>query len=129
MTLEYKFGVNMEIFTTLGLLLLVLCASFISGCTGTVGTTGTRETALVKEVHTGTVKWLNAEKGYGFIVPDDGADDLFVHHSAIHIEGCASLDEGQKVQFEIGQDRKGPCAINVVLVHAEQQDLEQSKRR
>jgi len=103
----------MEIFRTLGLLLLLLCACFISGCTGT------RRTVLVEDVSTGTVKWFNAQKGYGFIVPDDGGDDLFVHHSEINIEGYASLDEGQKVQFEIGQGKKGPCAINVVPVQAE----------
>ena len=63
---------------------------------------------------TGTVKWFNSSKGFGFIVPDDGSDDLFVHHSDINTEGYASLDEGQKVQFEIGQSEKGPCASNVV---------------
>ena len=63
---------------------------------------------------TGTVKWFNSSKGFGFIVPDDGSDALFVHHSDINIEGYASLDEGQKVQFEIGQSEKGPCASNVV---------------
>ena len=63
---------------------------------------------------TGTVKWFNSSKGFGFIVPDDGSDDLFVHHSDINIKGYASLDEGQKVQFEIGEGKKGPCATNVV---------------
>jgi CspA family cold shock protein len=62
----------------------------------------------------GTVKWFNASKGYGFIAPDDGSDDLFVHHSEIRTEGYASLDEGQNVDFEVGQGRKGPCATNVV---------------
>lgn len=65
-------------------------------------------------VGTGTVKWFNASKGFGFLVPDDGGDDLFVHHSEIKTEGYASLDEGQKVEFEIGEGRKGPCATNVV---------------
>lgn len=63
---------------------------------------------------TGTVKWFNASKGYGFITPDDGGSDLFVHHSEIRTEGYASLDEGQKVEFEVGEGKKGPCATNVI---------------
>ena len=66
------------------------------------------------QVGTGTVKWFNSSKGFGFINPDDGGDDLFVHHSEIKTTGYATLDEGQKVEFEIGQGRKGPCATNVV---------------
>ena len=62
----------------------------------------------------GTVKWFNADKGYGFIAPDEGGDDLFVHHSEIRTQGYASLNEGQKVEFTVGQGRKGPCATNVV---------------
>ncbi len=62
---------------------------------------------------TGTVKWFNASKGYGFITPDGGGEDLFVHFSEIKTEGYATLDEGQKVNFEIGQGKKGPCATNV----------------
>ena len=62
----------------------------------------------------GTVKWFNPGKGFGFINPDDGGDDLFVHHSEIKTKGYASLDEGQKVEFEVGQGRKGPCATNVI---------------
>ena len=62
----------------------------------------------------GTVKWFNASKGFGFITPDDGSDDLFVHHSEIRTEGYASLDEDQKVTFEVGEGKKGPCANNVV---------------
>ncbi|MHC4665919.1 MAG: cold-shock protein, partial [Planctomycetota bacterium] len=52
---------------------------------------------------TGTVKWFNESKGYGFISPDDGDEDLFVHHSEIKTSGYASLNEGQKVEFELGQ--------------------------
>ncbi len=63
---------------------------------------------------TGIVKWFSSRKGFGFIVPDDGSDDLFVHHSEIKTDGYASLEEGQKVEFEIGEGKKGPCATNVV---------------
>jgi len=66
------------------------------------------------QVSTGTVKWFNASKGFGFINPDEGGEDLFVHHSEIKTEGYASLDEGQKVEFEVGQGKKGPCATNVI---------------
>ena len=62
----------------------------------------------------GTVKWFDSGKGFGFINPDDGNEDLFVHHSEIKTEGYASLDEGQKVDFEVGEGKKGPCATNVV---------------
>ena len=65
---------------------------------------------------TGTVKWFNSEKGFGFITPDSGGDDLFVHHSAINVSGYATLEEGQKVEFEIGEGRKGPCAEQVTPV-------------
>jgi CspA family cold shock protein len=68
------------------------------------------------KVGTGTVKWFNSSKGFGFISPDDGGEDLFVHHSEIKASGYANLDEGQKVDFEIGQGKKGPCATNVVSV-------------
>ena len=61
----------------------------------------------------GTVKWFNAGKGFGFITPEDGGNDLFVHHSEIRMEGYASLDEGQKVNYEIGEGKKGPCATAV----------------
>jgi CspA family cold shock protein len=62
---------------------------------------------------TGTVKWFNAEKGYGFITVDNG-DDVFVHFSAIQGEGFKSLEEGQSVEFEITQGNRGPQAANVV---------------
>lgn len=61
----------------------------------------------------GTVKWFNAEKGFGFITPDEGGADLFVHHSAIQGSGFKTLDENQRVSFESGQGQKGPQAINV----------------
>ena len=62
----------------------------------------------------GTVKWFNADKGFGFISPADGGEDLFVHHSEVRAQGYASLDEGQRVDFEVGQGKKGPCATNVI---------------
>lgn len=65
---------------------------------------------------TGTVKWFNSEKGYGFITPDNGSNDLFVHHSEIKTTGYANLDQDQKVNFEIGQGKKGPCANNVTPI-------------
>jgi CspA family cold shock protein len=65
-------------------------------------------------VSTGKVKWFNLSKGYGFITPDGGGDDLFVHHSEIKTQGRANLSEGQSVTFEVGQGKKGPCATNVV---------------
>jgi len=65
-------------------------------------------------VSKGTVKWFNSSKGFGFINPADGSDDLFVHHSEIKTNGYASLDEGQQVEFEVGQGKKGPCATNVI---------------
>jgi cold shock protein len=67
-------------------------------------------------VTNGTVKWFNAAKGFGFISPEGGGEDLFVHHSEIKTQGYASLDEGQKVQFEVGQGKKGPCATSVTPV-------------
>ncbi|MBE0534381.1 MAG: cold-shock protein [Phycisphaerae bacterium] len=62
---------------------------------------------------TGTVKWFNASKGFGFISPDGGGEDLFVHHSEVKVSGYATLEDNQKVQFEVGQGKKGPCATNV----------------
>jgi len=63
---------------------------------------------------TGTVKWFNESKGYGFITPDDGSKDIFVHFSAIKVDGFKKLTEGQAVIFEIEQSPKGVQATNVV---------------
>ncbi len=65
---------------------------------------------------TGTVKWFNSDKGFGFITPEDGGKDLFVHFSAIQSEGYKSLDEGAKVEYEPQQGEKGPQAANVTVV-------------
>jgi len=62
---------------------------------------------------TGTVKWFDAAKGFGFIAPEDGGKDVFVHHTAITGDGYKTLDEGQKVSFDIEQGQKGPAAVNV----------------
>ena len=64
----------------------------------------------------GTVKWFNAEKGFGFIEQDGGGADVFVHYSAINTSGYRSLDEGQKVQFDVTQGPKGPQAENVTAL-------------
>ena len=68
----------------------------------------------------GMVKWFDGEKGYGFITPDDGGEDVFVHHTGIAGSGFKSLDEGQKVTYEVAQGRRGPQAENVSGVADEQ---------
>ena len=69
-----------------------------------------------RDMATGTVKWFDDAKGYGFIAPEDGGKDLFVHHSGIGGEGFKSLSEGAKVEFEAREGQKGPEAFNVVAV-------------
>lgn len=66
----------------------------------------------------GTVKWFNDQKGFGFITPEGGSKDCFVHHSAIQGNGFKSLAEGEKVEFDLVQAAKGPAAENVVKIGA-----------
>lgn len=65
---------------------------------------------------TGIVKWFNNEKGFGFITPDDGSRDCFVHHTGIQGQGFKSLNENDRVEFDIVQGKKGPAAENVVRI-------------
>lgn len=65
---------------------------------------------------TGTVKWFNSEKGYGFIAPDDGSADVFVHYSEINGQGFRTLEEDQRVEFEVSQGPKGPQAASVARI-------------
>ena len=64
----------------------------------------------------GTVKWFSDQKGYGFVTPEDGSKDVFIHYSAIQGDGFKSLKEGQQVEFEITQGPKGPQASNVTRI-------------
>ena len=66
----------------------------------------------------GTVKWFNDQKGFGFITPEDGQRDCFVHHTAIQSDGFRTLNEGEEVEFDIVEGTKGPAAENVVRVNA-----------
>jgi CspA family cold shock protein len=74
-----------------------------------------------RHVPQGTVKWFDSGKGYGFILPDDGSDDLFVHHTGIAGGGFKSLDEGERVSYEVTRGRKGPQAQNVARVPDERE--------
>ena len=83
----------------------------ILGCEGTF--LAGRNEKEVRGMPQGTVKWFSQDKGYGFITPDDGGEDVFVHFSAIAGEGFRNLEEGEKVTYEVGQGQKGPQAENV----------------
>ena len=65
---------------------------------------------------TGTVKWFNGEKGFGFATPDDGGKDVFVHYSAINMSGYRNLDEGDRIEFTLEEGDKGPKAVDVVKI-------------
>jgi cold shock protein len=78
------------------------------------GTTVTKGNGIMRT--RGTVKWFNDEKGFGFITPENGGKDCFVHHSAIQAQGFKSLSEGQAVEFDVVQGQKGPAAENVQAV-------------
>ena len=67
-------------------------------------------------MNNGTVKWFNAEKGYGFISNDEGGEDVFVHFSGLNMEGFKTLEEGAAVEFDITDGAKGPQAVNVEVV-------------
>jgi cold shock protein len=71
---------------------------------------------MVHVMPQGIVKWFNAEKGFGFITPEEGGADLFVHHTAIQGSGFKTLDEQQRVSYEVGQGKKGPQALNVTKI-------------
>ena len=90
---------------------IVGVSSWSNDVASTVGASRT----LLEEFYMalGTVKWFNAEKGFGFIAPEDGSPDVFAHYSAIATSGYKSLDENQKVEFDITQGPKGPQAENI----------------
>jgi CspA family cold shock protein len=71
---------------------------------------------VLRNMATGVVKWFSDEKGFGFITPDDGGADAFVHFSAIQADGFRTLAEGAKVEFELGEGQKGPQAQNVRII-------------
>jgi CspA family cold shock protein len=87
--------------------------SLMPGVTPAATDPVTSRTLEGKVMTTGIVKWFNAEKGFGFITPDDGSKDVFAHYSAIASSGYRSLDENQKVEFEVTQGPKGPQAENI----------------
>jgi len=72
--------------------------------------------SIMEDRQTGTVKWFSNEKGYGFIVPEGGGEDLFVHYSEIDTDGFKSLEEDDRVEFSVGQTEKGPNAQDVVVI-------------
>jgi CspA family cold shock protein len=90
-----------------------------SGPSGKTGKRGGASAAITKGAHVmpnGTVKWFNATKGFGFILPDDGGKDVFVHITAVQKAGLQGLKENQKVAFEVASERGKPAAINLKVL-------------
>ena len=81
-----------------------------------IGRSNPEEVRKVRKMAQGTVKWFNAEKGFGFIAPEDGSADVFVHYTEIQGNGFRTLEENQRVEFEVGQSPKGPQATGVRAV-------------
>jgi CspA family cold shock protein len=81
-----------------------------------IGRPNPEEVRKVRKMAQGTVKWFNAEKGFGFIAPEDGSADVFVHYTEIQGNGFRTLEENQRVEFEVGQSPKGPQATGVRAV-------------
>ena len=69
----------------------------------------------MSETKTGTVKWFDSKKGYGFITPTEGGNDLFVHHSSLQMDGFKTLNEDQKVSYQVETSDRGPTATNVIV--------------
>src|ERR687889_1605080 len=90
--------------------------SLMPGVTPAATDPVTSRTLEGKVMTTGVVKWFNAEKGFGFIAPDDGSADVFAHFSAINSGGFRSLEENQRVQFEVQQGPKGLQAANITVI-------------
>lgn len=74
-----------------------------------------KQDKMSTETTTGTVKWFDAKKGYGFITPTDGGKDLFVHHTSLQMDGFKTLNEEQSVSYEVGDSDRGPVATNVTI--------------
>jgi cold shock protein len=90
--------------------------SFLDSHARTRGSDLSRTQEGMEKMATGTVKWFNDSKGFGFITPDDGGKDLFAHHSSIQMQGYKSLKDAQKVSFDVTEGPKGPAATNIKAI-------------